>query len=451
MGVTEIKPEQHFTEPQPRFSEASLVKKLEELGIGRPSTYASTLEVLRARKYVRMEKSRFIPEDRGQLVTAFLTNFFEHYVQYDFTASLEDQLDQVSEGKLKYKDLLREFWTGFDAAIKGIGDLRITQVLDTLNEVLGEHIFPPTADGTDPRKCKSCNIGTLGLRLGKFGAFIGCSNYKGEEGEKCSYTRQLSAAAAGDGGGNETKILGSDPETGLSVTMRVGRFGPYLQLGEGAKDEEKPKRSSIPRGIDRTNLTLETALKLLSLPRLVGNHPETNNPIMANFGRFGPYILHDGTYANLENDEEVFSIGINRAVTVLAEKKANPGRRFNQPTVLKELGAHPESKAAIKIMSGRYGAYVTDGETNATLPKGADPQAYAIEAAVELLKERAAMGGGKKKKKAKPAKAKASKPAKAEKSTKADKSAKVAKEKTGAAAKAAPKKSPAKKKVLEET
>ncbi|MEQ1752701.1 MAG: type I DNA topoisomerase [Micropepsaceae bacterium] len=449
MGVNEVKPEQHFTEPPPRFSEASLVKELERLGIGRPSTYASTLQVLRDRKYVRMDKSRFVPEDRGQLVTAFLTNFFQHYVQYDFTASLEDQLDQVSEGKLKYKDLLREFWTGFDAAIKGIGDLRITQVLDTLNEVLGSHIFPPNAEGTDPRKCKSCATGELGLRLGKFGAFIGCSNYKGEGDEKCSYTRQLSAAAAGDGSGNETKVLGSDPETGLGVTMRVGRFGPYLQLGEGGKDEEKPKRASIPRGIDRANLTLETALKLLSLPRLVGNHPETGNPIMANFGRFGPYILHDGSYANLENDDEVFTIGLNRAVTVLAEKKANPGRRFNEPKILKELGPHPETKAVIKIMSGRYGAYVTDGETNATLPKGADPQTYAVEAAVELLKERAAAGGGKKKKKARSAKAKAEKPAKAEKSAKTEKTpAKATKEKAKASS---PKKPPSKKKVLETT
>ena len=448
LGIKEVKPEQHFTEPPPRFSEASLVKELERLGIGRPSTYASTLQVLRDRKYVRMEKSRFVPEDRGQLVTAFLTNFFNHYVQYDFTASLEDQLDQVSEGKLQYKELLRNFWTGFDAAIKGIGDLRITQVLDTLNEVLGSHIFPPTEDGVDPRKCKTCTTGELGLRLGKFGAFIGCSNYKGEGDEKCSYTRQLSASAGGDAAGNETRTLGTDPETGLGVTMRVGRFGPYLQLGEGGKDEEKPKRASIPKGVDRASLTLETALKLLSLPRVVGNHPESGNPIMANFGRFGPYVLHDGSYANLENDEEVFTIGLNRAVTVLAEKKANPGRRFGEPKALKELGPHPETKAVIKIMSGRYGAYVTDGETNATLPKGADPQTYAIEAAVELLKERAAMGGGKKKKKTKASKAKT---AKATKNEKAPAKSSKAEPKAKAKPVAAPKKPPAKKKVLEAT
>ena len=444
LGVKEVKPEQHFTEPPPRFSEASLVKKMEELGIGRPSTYASTLQVLRDRKYVRMEKSRFVSEDRGLLVTAFLTNFFEHYVQYAFTADLEDQLDQVSEGKLKYKVLLRDFWTGFDAAIKGTAELRITQVLDTLNEVLGSHIFPATTDGSDPRKCKMCASGELGLRLGKFGAFIGCSNYKVETGEKCSYTRQL--AASGGDGAAETRTLGVDPDSGLSVTMRVGRFGPYLQLGEGSKEEKiNPKRSSIPKGVDRTNLDLETALKLLSLPREVGLHPESGNPIVANFGRFGPYILHDGAYANLESDDEVFTIGINRAVTVLAEKKANPRRRFNEAKALKELGPHPESKANVKIMSGRYGEYVTDGETNATLPKGADPQTYTMEAAVELLRERAASGGGKKKKK---------KPAKAKPEKKTDKAtAKPAKAETKAKTKpAASAKKPAlKKKVLETT
>ena len=454
MNVAEIKPEQHFTEPPPRFSEASLVKKLEELGIGRPSTYASILQVLRDRSYVRMDKARFIPEDKGLLVTAFLTNFFEHYVQYDFTADLEEQLDLVSDGKLKWTKLLADFWSGFNAAIKDIGDLRITQVLDTLNEVLGDHIFPPNADGSDPRKCKMCANGTLGLRLGKFGAFIGCSNYKGEGEDKCSYTRPL--ATSGNGEAMETKALGIDPETGLSVTMRAGRFGPYLQIGEASKEKgaEKPKRAGLPKGVDRNTITLEQALRLLSLPREVGMHPETSKPIVANFGRFGPYILHDGMYANLENEEDVFTIGLNRAVTVLAEKAANPKRRFNEPKALKELGAHPESKAMVKVMSGRYGPYITDGETNANIPKGSDPQALTLEQAVELLRARAEMGGGKKKKK-KAAKAPA-KAAKANGEAKADakpaKAVKAAKAETKDKPKpAAPKKAPAKKKVLEET
>jgi DNA topoisomerase-1 len=449
MNVAEIKPEQHFTEPPPRFSEASLVKKLEELGIGRPSTYASILQVLRDRSYVRMDKARFIPEDKGLLVTAFLTNFFEHYVQYDFTADLEEQLDLVSDGKLKWTKLLADFWLGFNAAIKDIGDLRITQVLDTLNEVLGDHIFPPNADGSDPRKCKMCANGTLGLRLGKFGAFIGCSNYKGEGEDKCSYTRPL--ASSGNGEAMETKALGIDPETGLSVTMRAGRFGPYLQIGEASKEKgaDKPKRAGLPKGVDRNTITLEQALRLLSLPRDVGMHPETSKPIVANFGRFGPYILHDGMYANLENEEDVFTIGLNRAVTVLAEKKANPKSRFAQSKALKELGPHPESKAVVKVMSGRYGPYITDGETNANVPKGSDPQSVTLEQAVELLRARAEMGGGKKNKKKKAAKA----PAKA---AKANGDAKVAKPTKAAKAEAkekptAPKKAPVKKKVLEET
>ena len=458
MGVTEVKPEQHFTEPPPRFSEASLVKKLEELGIGRPSTYASTLQVLRDRQYVRMDKSRFIPEDRGQLVTAFLTNFFGHYVEYDFTAGLEDQLDLVSDGKLKWKTLLADFWKDFHAAIKGIAELRIREVLDTLDEVLGPHIFPPTADGSDPRKCKLCATGRLGLRLGKNGAFIGCSNYGAEGDEKCSYTRPL--ANSGENA-VETRVLGVDPETGLTVTLRPGRFGPYLQLGESSKEKDapKPKTASAPKGVDLATLDLAAALKRLALPRLVGAHPEDGLPIEANFGRFGPFIKHNGVYANLENPDDIFTIGLNHAVTLLAEKKANPKSRFGQPKApLKELGEHPDTKAAVKVMNGKYGPYITDGDINANVPKGTDPQNVTLAEAVELLRIRAETGGGgKKKKKKAPAKAAKAAPAKAAKANgeaKADakpaKAAKApAKEKIKPATSA--KKAPAKKKELEET
>lgn len=407
MTVGEVKPEQHFTEPPPRFSEASLVKKLEELGIGRPSTYASTLQVLRDRNYVRMDKSRFVPEDRGQLVTAFLTNFFRHYVEYDFTASLEDQLDQVSEGKLNWKKLLADFWRDFHAALSGISELRIREVLDTLDEVLGPHVFPVTEEGVDPRRCKLCKTGRLGLRLGRNGAFIGCSNYGAEGEEKCSYTRPF--ASSGDNA-VETRILGVDPDTGLTVTLRPGRFGPYLQLGEASKEKDapKPRTASAPKGIDLATLTLEDALKRLSLPRIIGMHPEDGKPIEANFGRFGPFIKHDTVYANLKDQDDVFTIGLNHAVTLLAEKKANPKSGFTRQKAapLKELGEHPETKAAIKVMSGRYGPYITDGETNANVPKGTDPQAVTLEQAVDLLRQRAEQGGsGKKKKKPKAAKA----------------------------------------------
>ncbi|MBI1211035.1 MAG: type I DNA topoisomerase [Alphaproteobacteria bacterium] len=462
-GVKEVKPEQHFTEPPPRFSEASLVKKLEELGIGRPSTYASTLEVLRRRAYVRMDQKRFIPEDKGRLVIAFLENFFEHYVEYNFTANLEEQLDQVSAGELKWKDLLRDFWKDFHAAIEDISELRITNVLDTLNEVLAPHIFPQPADGGDPRKCPSCADGTLGLRLGKYGAFIGCSNYP-----ECSYTRPFATPGDGEGNGVEARTLGTDPAGGKSVYLKVGRFGPYLQLGDDpppkpkrkkgepkppkseADDVPKPKRAGIPRGEDTANMTLERALQFLSLPREVGIHPETGTPIVANLGRFGPYVVNDGTYANLESLEDVFTIGLNRAVTLIAEKKAKGGKSFRrQAQALKELGNDP-SGAAVKVMSGRYGPYVTDGTVNATLPRGADPQNTTLQQALDLIAARIEAGGGPKKKKkaakkdgeAKPSKKAAAKEAKDD--AKPAKAAKASSEKTA-------KKASAKKKVLEET
>ena len=424
MAVGEVKPEQHFTEPPPRFSEASLVKKLEELGIGRPSTYASTLQVLRDRNYVRMDKSRFVPEDRGQLVTAFLTNFFRHYVEYDFTASLEDQLDQVSEGKLNWKKLLADFWRDFHAALSGISELRIREVLDTLDEVLGPHVFPVTEEGVDPRRCKLCKTGRLGLRLGRNGAFIGCSNYGAEGEEKCSYTRPF--ASSGDNS-VETRVLGVDPESGLTVTLRPGRFGPYLQLGEASKEKDapKPRTASAPKGIDLSTLTLEDALRRLSLPRIIGMHPEDGKPIEANFGRFGPFIKHDKLYANLKDQDDVFTIGLNHAVTLLAEKKANPKSGFGRQKAapLKELGEHPETKAAIKVMSGRYGPYITDGETNANVPKGTDPQAVTFEQAVDLLRQRAEQGGSSKKKKKPKAEPKTAKANGADKPSKAKASA----------------------------
>jgi len=302
-----IEAKQHFTEPPPRYTEATLIKKMEELGIGRPSTYATTMNVLRDREYVRLDKKRLYPEDKGRLVTAFLESFFRRYVEYDFTADLEEKLDLISAGKLEWKDVLRDFWREFIAAVNDIGDLRIAQVLEALNELLGPHIFPEPQDGGDPRACPSCGNGRLSLKVGKFGAFIGCSNYP-----DCRYTRQIAdtngekASLAG-----EAKVLGTDPETGFEVTLRTGRFGPYVQLGDG-NGEEKPKRASIPKGTDPEHIDLARALALLALPREVGTHPETGKPIVAGFGRYGPYVHHDGKYASLGAPEEVFEIGINR-------------------------------------------------------------------------------------------------------------------------------------------
>jgi DNA topoisomerase-1 len=427
--IEKIVPEQHFTEPPPRYSEASLVRKLEELGIGRPSTYASILSVLRERAYVKLERGRFMPEDKGRIVTAFLVNFFTHYVEYDFTADLEEKLDEVSAGALNWKVLLADFWRDFSAAIADTKDLKISQVIDALDEVIGPHIFPPLPDGADPRACPTCGNGRLSLKLGRFGAFVGCSNYP-----ECRYTRQL-GQANGEGAG-EPKVLGKFPGSEEDVSLRSGRFGPYVQLGEG----DKPKRASLPKGTDTANVTLELAVRLLSLPREVGIHPETQKPITSNFGRFGPYVAHDGTYASLESPEDVFNIGLNHAVTILAEKKAR-GRSMRGPEPLKELGANAEG-TAIKLMKGRFGPYVTDGVTNATVPKDVEVNALTLEQALTLIAERAAKGPSPKQK----AKAEKAAKAAAKKAAAAKKTAKPKAEKKPAAKKKAVKKKAAPKK-----
>ncbi len=418
--VLEARADQHFTEPPPRYSEASLVKKLEELGIGRPSTYASILTTLRDRDYVRMDKNRFFPEDKGRLVTAFLEEFFRRYVEYDFTAGLEEKLDLVSAGELNWKAFLREFWNDFHAAVGEIGTLRTTQVLDALNETLGPHIFPDKGDGSDPRGCPTCGTGRLSLKTGKYGAFIGCSNYP-----ECRFTRQIAQPEGdtpADGGDRE---LGNDPETGKAVWLKAGRFGPYVEMAT----EDKPKRASLPKGWPPPSVDLEKALRLLRLPREVGAHPEDGKPILAGIGRYGPYVQHDGTYANVESADEVFDIGLNRAVAVLAEKRAGGGRPGRAAaTALKELGAHPTDGQPVRVLSGRYGPYIKHGATNANVPKGADPAELTMEQAVALLAEREAKGGGKKPARA----ARAAKPATAPKPK--------------AAAKKAPAKKPAAKK-----
>lgn len=386
-----IEAKQHFTEPPPRYSEATLVKRMEELGIGRPSTYASTLAVLQDRDYVRIDKKRLIPEDKGRLVIGFLESFFKRYVEYDFTADLEEKLDLISDHKLEWKDVLRDFWRDFTAAVAEIKDLRVGEVLETLNDLLGPHIFPDKGDGSDPRACPSCNAGRLSLKTGKFGAFIGCSNYP-----ECRFTRQFSQGGEdpGEAARPEGKLLGHHPDTNLPVTLRLGRFGPYVQLGDGTEDE-KPPRSSIPKGWDANTLDLEKALQLLSLPREVGMHPETGKPITAGLGRYGPFVLHDGTYANLESVDEVFAVGLNRAVSALADKKAGKGGRFGRAAarqVLKDLGEHPSEGGKIEVLNGRYGPYVTHNKVNANVPRGRDPASLTVDEAVGLLAERAAKG-----------------------------------------------------------
>jgi DNA topoisomerase-1 len=377
---------QHFTEPPPRYSEASLVKRLEELGIGRPSTYASILQVLKDRKYVRLDKRRLYPEDRGRIVVAFLESFFAKYVEYDFTADLEEQLDLISNHEIDWRTVLRDFWRGFIGAVDEIKDLKISQVIDALDALLEPHLFPPRADGSDPRACPGCSGGRLTIKLSKFGPFIGCSNYP-----ECRYTRPLSVSA--DGSGEiATKKLGEDPKTGLDVTLRSGRFGPYVQLGE-AVDGEKPKRAGLPKGTVPDEVDLEQALALLSLPREVGRHPEGGEPIIAAIGRFGPYVKHDKTYANLDAGDDVFNIGLNRAVTLIAEKRAKPSRfrRFGADPG-RPLGAHPTRGGAIVAKNGRYGPYVSHDGVNATLPRDKTPETVTLEEAAALIDARADRG-----------------------------------------------------------
>jgi len=382
--VEAIRTDQHFTEPPPRYSEATLVKKLEELGIGRPSTYASILTTLRDREYVRSDKNRFYPEDKGRLVTAFLEQFFAKWVEYDFTAALETRLDEVSAGNLNWKVLLREFWSDFHVATQAAGELRTTAILDALNESLGPHIFPQKEDGSDPRECPLCKQGQLSLKTSRFGAFVGCSRYP-----DCKFTRPVASPDAADGGADGgDRDLGVDPVTGQPVALKIGRFGPYVETTPPG--EEKPKRSSLPKGWSPASLSLEQALRLLALPREVGMHPEDGKPITAGLGRYGPFVLHAGTYANVADIDEVFEVGLNRAVVLLAEKRAGKfAGRGAATAALKDLGVHPETGEPIHVMAGRFGPYVKSGKINATLPKGTVPEDLTLEEALPLLASRA--------------------------------------------------------------
>ncbi len=385
-----ITPEQHFTQPPPRYTEATLVKRMEELGIGRPSTYASIIGTIQDREYVRREKGRLIPEDKGRLVTAFLANYFPKYVSYDFTAGLEEELDDVSGGRADWQEVLATFWKDFSAAVDQTSELRISEVLDKINEVLAPHLFPDPGDGTDPRLCPNCGKGRLFLKTARSGgAFIGCDAYP-----ECRYTRPLggdetAAELSGDG-----KLLGHDPD-GLPVMLRTGRFGPYVQLGE-EKEGEKPKRSSLPKGVAPGDVTLDLALGLLSLPRKVGTHPEDGEPIEAGLGRYGPYVKHGKTYASLEKGDDVLTVGMNRAMELIARKAARGAGRGAAQKPLRELGEHPDG-GAVNVMDGRYGPYVKWEKVNATIPKETDPKEITLEQALELVEAKAATKGGRKK------------------------------------------------------
>ena len=413
MGLGAVEPAQHFTGPPPRFTEASLVRKMEELGIGRPSTYASIISVLQDRDYVVLERKRFVPEDRGRLVTAFLESFFERYVEYDFTARLEDQLDQISNGELAWKDVLRAFWSAFSVSVEEISDLRVREILDKLDEVLGPHIFPEIEGKGDPRVCPQCDDGRLSLKLGKFGAFTGCSNYP-----ECRFTGQL-----GNGKGEEgalvdgPRVIGQDAH-GTDVSIRKGPYGFYIQLGEPDGDT-KPKRVSLAKGTDPGSIELEAALGLLSLPRDIGAHPETGDMITAGVGRYGPYVKHGKTFKSLKGDDDVLTVGINRAVSLLAE----PSRGRGGAVPIKVLGKHPDDDAEVAIFSGRYGPYIKHNRVFATVPNGSDPESVTLVEALPLLAEKAAKQ--KQGKKKAPAKKAAKKTSAKSKSAKTRKKAKA--------------------------
>jgi len=379
-----VVPTQSFTQPPPRYSEATLVKRMEELGIGRPSTYASVLTTIQDREYVRKEKNRLIPEDKGRLVTAFLTNYFRRYVEYDFTADLETQLDDVSAGERAYKDVLSLFWRDFSAAIAETAELRIGEVLDKIDDFLAPHLYPLREDGSDPRICQTCGTGRLHLKTSRSGgAFIGCGNYP-----DCRFTRPISG---GEEGSVDGRVLGE--HEGQPVTLRTGRFGPYVQQGDATAEVPKPPRASLPKGWAADALTLDRAVALLSLPRVIGPHPETGALVEAAIGRFGPYVKHESTYANLPDVEDVFSIGMNRAVEVLAQK-ASRGRSTAVADPLRELGTHPDG-GVVQVMPGRYGPYVKWGKVNATLPKELAPEGVTLDEALALLAEKAGKSGKK--------------------------------------------------------
>jgi DNA topoisomerase-1 len=379
LGLGEVTAAQHFTQPPPRYSEASLVKKLEELGIGRPSTYAAILSVLQDRKYVRLEKRRFLPEDRGRLVTAFLVGFFEHYVDTGFTAAMEEKLDDIAGGNVEWRAMLRAFWEEFSHAVDQTKDLKISDVITALDEDLGPHFFPAREDGSDPRACPACGNGRLGLKLGRYGSFIGCSNYP-----NCQYTRRL-AIETGEEAGETLKeglrVLGQHPDTGEEITVRRGPYGLYVQQGENGEDKAKktkPRRTALPRGVDGELLTFEQALGLLALPRVIGTHPETGEPIEIGIGRFGPYVRMGAVFGSLDRDDDVLAIGINRAVDLIARKMAS----------VRTLGQHPANHELVAVRKGRFGPYVQHGKTVANLPRGVMMEEITLEQAVALLAEK---------------------------------------------------------------
>ena len=392
LTINKILDEQHFTNPPPRYSEASLVKKLEELGIGRPSTYASIISVLSTRNYVELINKKFIPTDRGKLITAFLDKLFNKYVDYNFTANLEDNLDEITSGKIKWIDVLSQFWEQFNINVNEVKELRTRAILDMLNESLADIIFDKDESGSVERKCQ-CG-GELSLKVGRFGAFIGCANYP-----ECKFTRPLSKIkAAQETFMSEPKEIG-ETDDGKKITLKKGRFGPYLQVGN---EEKEMKNFSIPKGISPDEVDIEKAKFLSGLPKVIGKYPDNNEDITLNNGRFGPYVKCSNKSATLESPEDIFSIGLNKAITLIAEAK--PGRRSSNE--IKNLGEHPEDKKPVKVMKGQFGHYIKYKTINATIPDDKDPNDITMEEALVYIDKRLQYDAEKKGKKIKKTKKK---------------------------------------------
>ena len=376
----DVVPQQHFTQAKPRYSEATLVKKMVDLGIGRPSTYASIVSTIQSRQYVRKEKNRLIPEDKGKLISIFLTEYFRKYVEYDYTAELEVELDNISSGKSEWVKILAKFWKEFYPTIEAAKDLRISEVLDKINEILTPHIFPNNKGKKDPRLCHSCNEGILSIRTSRSGsAFIGCSNYP-----ECKFVRPFAVITDESINQKSTEgAIGLDYR-GIEIFLKSGRFGPYVQLGNSSEQNPKPKRTSIPKNFETSKITIEIARKLLDLPKVLGNHPSDNQPIHSAIGPYGPYLKHNSVYANIKDLEDFLSIGMNRAVELLSENEKKNSNSKKASSVLKIIGVHPEG-GDIQLMNGRFGPYIKYKKSNISIKNKDNVEDINLDVALELI------------------------------------------------------------------
>ena len=378
--IGKVTPQQHFTQAKPRYSEASLIKKMVDLGIGRPSTYASIVSTIQSRQYVRKEKNRLIPEDKGKLISIFLSEYFKKYVGYDYTAELEVELDNISSGKSEWIGILTKFWTEFFPTIEAANDLRISEVLERINDILTPHIFPNTEGKDDPRLCQNCNNGKLSIRTSRSGsAFIGCSNYP-----TCKFIRPFGVISTDSLNEKTSEDSIGTSDNGEEIYLKSGRFGPYVQLGNSSEKNPKPKRTSIPKNFEPSRITIEIAKKLLDLPKVLGEHPDDKKPIHSAIGPYGPYLKHNNIYANIKDLEEFLSIGMNRAVELLSENSKKNSNNKRAASLIKTIGDHPEG-GEVQLMNGRFGPYIKYKKNNISVKNKDKLDEIDLKTALELL------------------------------------------------------------------